>query len=749
MSHFGINKGESNYGVETQSYTAAIAGAVSDMQANNAAPNKALGAAVLRQESFRTAEDKAQLAGISNNVQSMAASIVKTLNFGHQEKATPSQGMNFDTEAMRIRAENAAKIGYALAMGHDSVVGRELKAPSLGADSAYLSGSLSGGSGRMQLRQEAFNNIDVRRSAAFSMGFNAAITKLTDVVMAWFPPIFLNPDQVTLEISLNLLTVFNGATHDISGKKTEFGRRNVVRAFADGNVLNRYETLAVPVSRPENADKLVDASVIPHVEKSFGNRKVKTAPILFDTEVNLVGLSTTDALLQTGVQSHRDVVEPGAKLASMYFKSDTDIIELKTSGLKTSTFVGAQQHDQQEVLLNFRTKVALGKTLKQYDGSDLAGPLKILAEKDLRVKLALGASGILNVETANAKVSKPSVQLVALVDAASQEEITSGPDFQAVKTAIAGLEALGFDIKTYRTNANRRQTGDRINSRRFTYHFPIVYRDPITAERPAHKQEDQDAQDLLNLQSLTRVRIENEAIDIIVETAETASTYVDMRDTDAEATDMIGLAQFYLLHAFAKENLDLTKYVDSDNSAERARDIQGAIVTKLRDVVARLYTESEFKAGTDFQSGGTLPKPQVNLLTDPILARYIMEPGELRTLGDFEMVLTTTLNYKIRGQMYISFRMPGQESSNEPCIFNFGHLLMSPELVLAANMTREGSYFAETQVQPRYEFLVLNPIMAHITVTGVKEVLSKVPRLTTFGGPLEIGNVVKMEAVGP
>ena len=235
MSQFGINKGESNYGVETQSYASAIAGAVSDMQANNTAPNKALGAAVLRQESFRTAEDKAQLAGISNNVQSMAASIVKTLNFGHQEKATPSQGMNFDTEAMRIRAENAAKIGYALAMGHDSVVGRELKAPSLGADSAYLSGSLSGGSGRMQLRQEAFNNIDVRRSAAFSMGFNAAITKLTDVVMAWFPPIFLNPDQVTLEISLNLLTVFNGATHDISGKKTVIAVANALHfiAFAD------------------------------------------------------------------------------------------------------------------------------------------------------------------------------------------------------------------------------------------------------------------------------------------------------------------------------------------------------------------------------------------------------------------------------------------------------------------------------------------------------------------------------------
>ena len=160
-----------------------------------------------------------------------------------------------------------------------------------------------------------------------------------------------------------------------------------------------------------------------------------------------------------------------------------------------------------------------------------------------------------------------------------------------------------------------------------------------------------------------------------------------------------------------------------------------------------MYTDSQFKAGTDFQSGGTLPNPQVNVLTDPIIARYIMEPGELRTLGDFEMVLTTTLNYRVRGQIFMSFRMPGQESSNEPCIFNFGHLLMSPELVLAANMTREGSYFAETQVQPRYEFIVLNPCMAHLTVSGVKEVLSKVPMNTTLTDPLKIDGVVQMKQI--
>ena len=746
MSQFGIIGGESQYGGAATSFGGAVTSVAKSLEAKGTAPNKQLGEVTLRTESRKSHEGSALLAGTVASAQQLAQSIVDTLNFEEDPK-TPSVGLNVRTESNKARAMQAAMLGHNMALGYQSVEGRELQAPQVGNGGFVMSSAMGGGSKNMTLRQEAFNNIDLRRSVAFSMGFNAAITQQTSMVMAWFPPIFINPDQVSLEIGLNLLTVFNGAHHEISGQKTNFNRRNVVRAFADPTVLNRYETLAVPVVRTENLDKFVDAALIPHTEKSFGNRKVLTAPLKFDTDVNLLGVSQTEALLQTGVSGHRDTLEPGAKLAAIYIKAGDDVIALKTAGLKTSVFIGGQQGDQQETLLNMRTNVALGKNLKRYDGADLTGPLKALVDGDLRLKLGLQVGGAINVETGNSKVNKPTLSLLALVDAMTQEEITSGAVFTAIKDAVAAFEYLGFEPTTYRTNANRRQVGDRINTRRFNYHYVVPYRDPITAERPAHKQEEQDAQDLTNLQGLVRARIENEAVDQIIQTAETMEAYVDMRDLDAEATDLVGLAQFYLLPVFVKDHINLTKYVDSLKSSDRAKDIQAALVVKLRDIVARMYTDSQFKAGTDFQSGGTLPNPQVNVLTDPIIARYIMEPGELRTLGDFEMVLTTTLNYRVRGQIFMSFRMPGQESSNEPCIFNFGHLLMSPELVLAANMTREGSYFAETQVQPRYEFIVLNPCMAHLTVSGVKEVLSKVPMNTTLTDPLKIDGVVQMKQI--
>lgn len=749
MANFGINTNDTDFGLQANTFEGVVTAAMKTIGVNGLNANRNVGLMAIRKEGYRSPEGMSIMSSSAQSAQSMARSIVESLDFNgnptHEVTGIDRKNFVMREEAVRSRAMRAAELGYSLGVGYQALETRELDNPTIGSGGVLMSPGSQGGYRSPAVRTEAFNNIDVKKSIAFSMGFNAAITRQTDLVMAWFPPIFINPDQTTLEISLNVLTVFGGAQHDISGKATDFQRRNIARAFEDPSILGRHETLMVPVVRNENADKFVDAAVIPPAVQEFGLRKVLTAPIKFDTDFNFLGLSTTDALLSVGASDHRDTVEPGSKLKAIYFKSGQDVIKLPLIGLKTGVFIGAQQGDQQETILNMRTRLAVGKMLKCYNGNDLTGPLKTIATSDLRLKLALQVGGLINIETGNGKVNKPSMALVALVSTGSGLEITEGPVLAALKDAVSKFEFLGFDVQGYRTNANRRQTGDRITTRRFNFHYVVPYRDPITAERPAHKQEEQDAQDLTNLLSLTRIRLELEAVDKIVERANVLETYVDMRDTDAEATDIDGLAQYYTIPTFTDVNLNLKDYVDSVTSFDRARDIQASFVTKLRDLASRLYTYSQFKAGTDVQSGGTLPKPQLNVLCDPIVARYILEPGELRTVGDFELILTTTLNRHVAGKMFISFRMPGQESSNEPCIFNFGHLIMSPELVVSANMTRKGSYFAETQVVPRYEFIFMNPIMARINVSGVKEVLSKIPRLTTLSGPVTIEDVVPVK----
>lgn len=744
MSKFGINNDSGFSG--DQSFHSAISGVMKSLEVDGASGgDDSYGQAV----TLRSESNAGIRATIASTSQAHAQSIVESLNFDSPLKdatdGTMVEQLKLRQEKMRERAMAAAQLGYAMGMGAQSLVDRRLSRPAAGNADDVLMSSV-GQTAQLRLRQEAFRNIDVRRTVAFSMGFNAAMTRQTDVVMAWFPPIFLNPDQVALEISLNLLVVYDGANHDISGVRTDFKRVNVVRGFGDPTILGRHETQIVPVFRDESKDKFVDETIFPAYDKVLSRTKTKTSYLKFNQDVNLLGISQTDALLKTGNADNRDVMEPGVKLESLLVKVGSDVIALPVVGLKGAVFAGAQQHDQQEVLLNMRTNVAIGKNLKDYNGQPLTGALAALASGDIRLKFALTAAGSVNVETGNANLTMPSARVLQIVDAATQEELPAGATRTALEEAIATMEFLGYELRSFRTNATRRQIGQRINTRRFNFHFPVVYRDPISAERPAHMGQEQDAQDLTNLQSLVRMRIENEVIDKIIEVAETSEIFVDMRDCDAEATDMEGLAHFYLKRAFHKETIHMPDHVDSIKSADRAKDIQAALVVKLRDVASRLYTVSEFKAGTDWFSGGTMSAPQVNVLTDPIIARYLLEPGELRTLGDFEMVLTSTLNNLVSGQIFMSFRMPGQEASNEPCIFNFGHLITSTELVLAANMNRNGSYFAETQLQPRYELVVMNNIMAHFTVTGIPEVLGKVALKTQFSDPIRVDGIVKTQA---
>lgn len=60
------------------------------------------------------------------------------------------------------------------------------------------------------------------------------------------------------------------------------------------------------------------------------------------------------------------------------------------------------------------------------------------------------------------------------------------------KQAVGGVEWIGYDVEAYRSNANRRQRGQLINTRR----YPAVqhpWRMPIAVERPAHKGAEDDA----------------------------------------------------------------------------------------------------------------------------------------------------------------------------------------------------------------------------------------------------------------
>lgn len=607
---------------------------------------------------------------------------------------------------------------------------------------AVVAPGVSDSYNKSTLAQEAFNNVDNRTSMAYSVAYNFMSARQSEMTETFWPTIVIGPDQVGLEVNVNVLTVFNGSKHGITGVFEDFKRKNLIRALADSTILNKNETLAVPVYRAQSIGSFVPVATLPSYNVLVDDQSIPTAALAFGKKIDLIGISQTDALLATGESDQRDSLDPTVTMKNIYIQVGADLLKFTVRNLPYSNFTAATQNDNQIQNLNFATQSLLvNKDKKNVDGSALAD-LSSIVTGDLVVRFELRVGGSINIETGELNTFPAPLSIYSV---ATNDGTLLAPDdsrYVALQAKIDTAKALGFDIEAYRSNANRRQRGQLINTRRFTQLYNVPLRSPIAAERPAHKGAEEDAVDLQALLTATRFRIDNEAITAILDYSQTLSEYVDARDVNGVGPDVLGAGRYYVLPTYHKESLDLTNVVDSIKSSDRAMDIQAALVVKLRDVMARAYTDSQYKAASDALSGGTAGAPKVSLLTDPVIARYLLEPGELRTLGnDFELKVVSHLDYRIRGKIFMVFSAAGDTQNNEVNILNFGNLVWAPELVLAANLSRTGAYNKETQVQPRYLFITHCPIMVELDITGVQETLSKVPLAIRAIQPLDILDV--------
>lgn len=608
----------------------------------------------------------------------------------------------------------------------------------------------AGGFSNRTIAQEAFNDVDNRTALSYSVMFNFLVARQNEVTETWWPPIVISPDQVGLEVHVNILNVFSGHKHKATGSWEDWTRRNLARAIADPTILNKHLTDVIPVFRPGSEGEFVDAAVVTPFIETADEAAITTSFLRTNRKVDIIGLAQTDALLATGESDQRDGLDPAVLLRSILVKIGTnDLLKFNTSTLRYNAFGAAPQNDRYRQQLSFSTTDLLirPETLR-VDGTALTD-LAAVKTNNLLVRLSVEMAGHVNIETAELHVFSGSVNVHSVTDAADNTLLSkTDPRYLAIAAAVANSSVLGYQVRAYRSNANRRQRGQLINVQRFTQLYQAPWRTPIAVERPAHKGAEEDASDLQALLAATRTRIDNEAVGAIIETMNTMREYVDARDQQGQGPQLSGLGGYYVLPTYIEQEIDLSLIVDSIKSSERGEDIQAALVVKLRDAAARLYTYSEWKAASDVLFGGTAKPPKVILLTDPIIGRYLLTPGDLRTLGnDFELKVVQSLDHRVAGKIFMAFSTDDAGTSNEVNIMNFGNLVISPELVLAANMTRTGGYNKETQVQPRYVFINHCPVGAQFTVTGIPEVIRKVPVHT--GVVDATGKVIGLEVTPP
>lgn len=584
-----------------------------------------------------------------------------------------------------------------------------------------------GGFEKRSLAVEAYSERENQNAAQFSTVYNLLATQQSPVGELFFPTITLSPDLAGIELKIPLFQVYKGTERKLSGDFMDLKRRNLIKASVDHTILETERTRLVPVYRPENASKFVDSALIAPTTYDKDGEIIPTAPLAINTDVELISLGATDAILASGVMNQTDTLEPGLYVKAVYVKFGDDIIKFNTRVLSTFNFLRSSQGMQRSMTLTASTNsLLINKATKTASGGALTSLAGVVTD-DLVVRVDLKLSGQFALDTGNGKVFGNSVSTYTVSKAKNLLDQASAPA-KAVADVINDGVILGYEMDAWLSNENRRQQGQLVDTNYWRESYLVQYRSPISTMYPTTESDQRDAADVQTLIATTRTRLENEAITKIFETAEILSQYHDARDALDVSPDIFGLGRHFVRPYFYYEKLDMATIVDTVKSQEKKKDIQEALLAKMRDAVYRAFQASDFAPSLDILSGGIGATPEVQIATDQILVRYIMQDGDVRTLGGkFDFRIATTNDQRFHGKIVMTFGIFDSNRNVAVHPLNFGNLLWAPELTLSAAITRDGQISRETMVMPRYEFMINCPIMIVFDVEGVEDVLNKMP----------------------
>lgn len=667
-----------------------------------------------------------QLNTAVSNLSNVIDTCLKTLpGFGKlnlaQESAAIAAGvMAGAPQAYFIKAQpTAASLQAAAANSNTTVIGH---------------GGINGAMDSRAFALEAFDTKENKNAMVYSVAYNMQAARQDEFGEAFFPTVVVTPDNVGFMVSVRLIYVFDEVRRELNGSLDKFNRKNVIKAVIDASILRNDQTRIVPIVRSgggandSTANFVAAADVTPYTI-TLDNQPVLTAPLAIGKKFSLLGLSQTAALLSAGVMDQTDAIDSSVRLSAVYVKiaasgpNPACVVKFAVDKLPRTDFNYAVQGNTRSLQLNFETDaLRVTSTTKKVDGV-VAPQFAVLTDHTVRLSTTLFGSVLQDVGTTTANSGDTTVAKVTTVDG-QLLDVTTGTG-ATIAAVFAGAQVIGYDLIAYRTNSNRRQRGQLIDTQYVNHLYTVPLLPPITALRPVGDTEANDSSLLSALITTTHIRTSNAAVGALLDARDFLRDFVNTSDLATDAPEILGVARYLVSPAFSEDTLDCSTQIDSLKSSDRAEDMVALIVNKIRDMAYRLYTSSGYKAATDALFDGAAPKPMVIIGTDPILNRYLTLNGDMRLLGDFfDFKLVSTLDSRMEGKMIITFGMETSYNSGVPNPLHFGAMAWKPELTMMMPIMRNGATTMELTVQPSFRHIVSLPIMGSLNVIGIKDIIA-------------------------
>lgn len=585
---------------------------------------------------------------------------------------------------------------------------------------------------------EAYDERGNRDVVAFNVAYQLGASTQGKFGETLYPTIVMDPTRDAYEVVAELMMVFDGAQHNINGSITNFLKHNLIRAIVNPNILKKNQTRATPVYRAENADSFVSSSVlvgggglVPRLTVNNGEGDFQTASLKTGKNVNFIGLAQTSAIVATGGLDNTDSLDPYVVLDYVDLKfvngADTSVVRIKTKYFPFANFIAGPQDNYRRQNLNLTTtSVVLSKNTVDVWGAAPAALADLINEEYL-IRLELNVTGHVNIETGAGIVNGVITSISSFQDSNGVELAQGGAPQNALAAVLAAGTVIGFGHESFLTNQNRRRQGQKTDMTRLTQQYRVPLRAPITAQHPAHVDGAIDASDIQQLIQTVRIQVANEAVTSLFEYNDFLKGYMDIRDSVDLGPDILGLGRLYVRATHYEDTINMLQVVDSLASRNRMEDIRAAMLNIIRDYAYKMYIEGEYGPASELLNGGIVKMPTVVIATNPYFAQFLMSTGDSRTLGpEFEYTVVSTFDQRMKDSLFITFCDMGDQRNTIPLPLSFGNMLWASELALTANISRGNTYSRETMVQPRYLFVNHLPMLTHLTITNLPQVLRKV-----------------------
>ena len=632
----------------------------------------------------------------------------------------------------------AAAIGDPLAY-HSAAVGVEgakfstdvnvIEVPTGGSFGSFVSTDTVG--------VEAFEERELRNCAAYSTVYNIAASKQDPFAEAFYKTVVLSPDQVGIEMSVKCTVVHREIRRNGKGKPTDFKKINLLEAPLNHTILENRATDVVPFINTDNSVDhcFVDKTlVIPYVTKVDGV-DVRTAPLAFGANFDLLELSQTPGLMNGQIFDHTDMLDTRVAVKNLYLQLSNpagDVrtaVKIPTTNMSRSAFNKSTEGGSNEMELNFRTDtVFLSEKTVDITGAAATELFGEIGGYRLYYKTTIGGTTDLETAETSLTVSRLVLDSATLADETGTAISLTDPALVAALAKVK-VELVGYDLEAYRTNTNLRTRSLMLDTVSEKEGYKVRLGAPITITAPliGHGRTGVDVKSLI---ATTRTKTANDAVTALLNFMERLKNGQLAVKEGRPAPAVEGIARHIIRPTYVEKTLDIEAIVDSVRSADKAEDIMVAIVETLRHTVYKMIVDSNFRTALDFDTAGGNARPKVIIGTDPITARYMYESGDGRTLAngideaDFEIV--TSPDERMKNKIIIALSRTGGKE-NDP--LSFGVHAYVPELLATVETTRFGAMVKENQVQPRNLHINNVPVAGMINVLNLEKVInSKIAR---------------------